>query len=122
MIQHPLRADTMIIFHFIFLSFVFCRHFSTLDEKLSFDEICYLAYISWSKFARTDGFVRHLYVSSTAWFHVHSITRSRCCSHRSVIELLLRGRPRIQIDLATVQVSKLNPAIVRVIKVAPYSS
>ena len=80
-----------------------------------------MAKITWSKFARTDGFVRHLYVGSTVWLHVYSIiTRSRCCSHRSVIGLLLREKPRIrQTDLAIVQVSKLNPAIVRVIKVNP---
>ena len=80
-----------------------------------------MAYISWSKFARTDGFVRHVYVSSTTWFYVDLIIiRSRCCSHRSVIGLLLRERPRIrQTDLAILQVSKLNPATVRVIKVNP---
>ena len=50
---------------------------------------------------------------------ITDITRSRCCSYPSVIGVLLRERPRIQIDLAIVQVSKLNPAIVRVIKVNP---
>jgi len=36
-----------------------------------------------------------------------------------VIGVLLRERLRIQVGLAIVQVSKLNPAIVRVIKVNP---
>ena len=90
-------------------------------KKLSFDRICCLAKITGSKFARTDGFVRHLYVGSTVGLNVYSIiTRSRCCWHRSVIGLLLRERPRIgQIELAIVRVSKLNPVIVRVIKVNP---
>ena len=85
-----------ILYNILLILCYFYRHFIILVEnKESFDEICYLAYISWSKFARIDGFVKHLYAGSTTWFHVLSLNRSRCCSHRSVIGVILRERPRI---------------------------
>ena len=99
------------------LLFVFCHHFrGLLKNEVSMRFGLWHTYLRANLLAlSTDSFVRHLHLGSRTCPHVLSILTSHCCSHWSVIMLLLPEKPRIEIYPAIVQVSNLYPAIVLVI-------